>query len=315
MKRIKLGYIGSGPISNFHVPAIQKLGFKIELFYSRNFNRALEFSKIHKITSPEKTFKNFQQKIKNLDAIVLSIKTDATPKYLKKLCKLKIPIFVEKPGALNAKELKKIQKATNSKIYFLYNRRFYNSINEGKIFIESSSNCFTSVKIPDSIKTIKQFIINGCHVIDILLYYFGDLKVINSYKLKKNMGFYFLLKSNNNDLISCLLNWGSPQNFEIDIINEQNQRLLLKPLETSFYFEKMKKIEPTKKHPIRSYIPNLIKKKSTIFEGMRYKPGFIEQYKEVKQIILNKNKKTNLCNLEQSIKVLNIIENILKKKN
>ena len=79
----------------------------------------------------------------------------------------------------------KIQKATNSKIYFLYNRRFYNSINEGKIFIESSSNCFTSVKIPDPIKTIKQFIINGCHVIDILLYYFGDLKVINSYKLKK----------------------------------------------------------------------------------------------------------------------------------
>ena len=66
---------------------------------------------------------------------------------------------------------------------------------------------------------------------------------------------------------------------------------------------------------IRSYIPNLKKKKSTIFEGMRYKPGFIEQYKEVKQIILNKNKKTNLCNLEQSIKVLNLIENILKKKN
>ena len=71
---------------------------------------------------------------------------------------LKIPIFVEKPGALNVKELQKIKKVTNSKIYFLYNRRFYNSINEGKIFIGSSSKCFASVKIPDSIKTIKQFV-------------------------------------------------------------------------------------------------------------------------------------------------------------
>ena len=59
IKYIKLGYIGSGPISNFHIPAIKQLGFKIDLFYSRNFDKAHKFSKDHKIIIPEKTFAAF----------------------------------------------------------------------------------------------------------------------------------------------------------------------------------------------------------------------------------------------------------------
>ena len=313
MQNIKLGYVGSGPVSNFHIPVIKKLGFKIELFYSRNFNKALNFAKEHNIVAPEKTFNKFLLKIRNIDAIILSIKPNITPKYLKLLCKLNKPIFVEKPGALKSADLKKIKKISNSKIFFLYNRRFYNSIKDAKKFVSSSNQCFTSVKIPDSTKTLKQFFINGCHMLDILLYLFGDLKMVKSYKLKKNLGYYFLLKSTKNDFISCLLNWGSPQNYEINMINEKNERLELKPLETSFFYRKMQKIEPTKKNPIRSYIPKLIKKNSIIYEGMRYKPGFIEQYKEVKNRIINKNTQHALANIDDAIKVLNIIESVIKK--
>ena len=313
LKNIKLGYIGSGPISNFHIPVIKQLGFKIDLFYSRNFDKAYIFSKNNKIATPEKSFKEFLDKSKNVDAIVLSIKADVTAKYLEKLCKLNKPIFVEKPGALKSTELKKIKRITNSKIYFLYNRRFYSSIKEGKDFVSSSKQCFTSIKIPDSIKTIYQFLVNGCHVIDLLFFYFGDLSIVKSYQLKNNIGYYFLLKSKKQDLISCLLNWGSPQNFEINIINEKNERLELKPLETSFFFNKMKKIDPTKESPIRSYVPKLVKKKSTVFQGMKFKPGFIEQYSEVKDIIKNKKKNYTLCNLDDAIKVLYLIEMIIKK--
>ena len=109
------------------------------------------------------------------------------------------------------------------------------------------------------------------------------------------------------------MNWGSPQNYEINVINEKNERLELKPLETSFLYKKMKEIEPTKKNPVRSYIPKLIKKNSIIHEGIRYKPGFIEQYKEVKKRIINKNTKYNLANIDDAIKVLNIIESVIKK--
>ena len=312
MNNIKLGFIGSGPISNFHIPALKKVGFKVNLFYSRNYNKAYNFSKINKIVLPEKSFTDFINKSQVLDAFVLSIKTDVTAKYLEKLCKLNKPIFVEKPGSLNSKDLKKIKKKTNSKIYFLYNRRFYYSILEGKKFINSSKKCFVSVKIPDTVKTTHQFVTNGCHVIDLLFFYFNELRVVNSYKLKNNIGYYFLLKSKKNDMISCLLNWGSPQNFEINICNEKNERLEIKPLEMSFFFNKMKELDPSKEYPIRSYVPQLIKKTSAVYRGMKWKPGFVEQYKAVKKII-QKKKDNILCDLDGAIKVLNLIEMIIKK--
>jgi len=309
---MRLGYIGSGPISNFHIPALKKAGLKVSLFYSRNFNKAYNFSKVNKIIPPEKSFTDFLNKSEVVDAFVLSIKTDVTVKYLEKLCKLNKPIFVEKPGSLNSKDLKKIKKKTNSKIYFLYIRRFYYSILEGKKFIGSSKRCFVSVKIPDTIKTIHQFVTNGCHIIDILFFYFNELSVVNSYKLKNNIGYYFLLKSKKNDMISCLLNWGSPQNFEINFCNEKNERLEIKPLEVSFFFNKMKELDPTIEYPIRSYVPQLIKKTSSVYRGIKCKPGFIEQYKAVKKII-QKKKDSTLCDLDGAIKVLNLIEMIIKK--
>ena len=35
MNKIKIGYIGSGPISYFHIPALKKAGFEIVTFFSR----------------------------------------------------------------------------------------------------------------------------------------------------------------------------------------------------------------------------------------------------------------------------------------
>lgn len=313
MKNVTLGYIGSGPVSNFHIPALKKVGFKIKLFYSRNYSKACVFSKVNKIVLPEKSFDNFINKSNSVDGFVLSVKTSATTKYLEKLCILNKPIFVEKPGSLNSLELKKIKKKANSKIYFLYNRRFYSSILEGKKFINSSKQCFVNLSMPESIKTVNQFILNGCHTIDLLLFFFKNLKLINSFKLKNNIGYYFLLKSKNKGIISCLMNWGAPQNFEINIFNEKNKRVEIKPLESAFFYNKMKKIEPTKKYPIRIYVPKLLKIRSSINEGMKYKPGFIEQYKEVKKIVISNKHSNTMCTIDGAIKVLYLIEKIINK--
>ena len=35
MKKIRIGYLGSGPISHFHIPAIQKAGFEIVSLFTR----------------------------------------------------------------------------------------------------------------------------------------------------------------------------------------------------------------------------------------------------------------------------------------
>lgn len=312
MKNLKLGYIGSGSISNFHIPVLKNLKFKISLFYSRNYDKALRFSKKHKIQKPEKNFKDFVNKINSVDGIVLSIKTDAVIRHLNLLHPFNKPIFIEKPGALKSSDLIKFKKSKNKKIFFLYNRRFYPSILEGKKFIQQSKNCFINLAIPDNVKNINQFITNGCHVIDILIFYFKNLKILKSYKLKKNIGYFFLMTSKNNDLISCVLNWGAPQNFEINICNEKNERLHIKPLEVARLYKGMKQIEPTKFYPIRSYLPKQILKKKSVDIKTKFKPGFLEQHREIKKIINNQNSKI-LTNLNDAIKVLNLIEIIIKK--
>ena len=41
MKKIKLGYIGSGPISNFHIPALRRNNFKVLSLFSRQTQHVL----------------------------------------------------------------------------------------------------------------------------------------------------------------------------------------------------------------------------------------------------------------------------------
>lgn len=312
MKKINIGYIGSGPVSNFHIPALSKIGFKIKTFYSRNFEKACKFSKLNNIVQPEKSLNQFIYKSKNIDAFIVSINPKYALKYINILSSLNKPIFVEKPGSIKSKDLIKIERKIKNKIYFLYNRRFYTSTFEGKKFVKNSKSCFASVKIPDSVKSNYNFVTNGCHVIDLLFYYFKNLELIKSYRLKKNLGYYFLLQSKRKDLISCLLNWGSPQNFEINLYNENFQRLELKPFEKSFLYNGMYSIEPSKKNPIREYFPKLIKKKSELDSNLNYKPGFIEQYKEVSKVIKTK-KNFKLTDLSTAIKILKLIETIVKK--
>jgi len=76
----------------------------------------------------------------------------------------------------------------------------------------------------------------------------------------------------------------------------------------------MLKVDPTANYPIRSYIPKMHQKISTISKHLKFKPGFLSQYLEIKKLLSNKlNYNSNLCNLDQGIKVLSLIETIIAK--
>lgn len=307
MKKIKLAYLGSGPISNFHVPALKKVGFEIiTLFSKKSSKRALKFSKMHKLPEPEKDFSDFLNKIKLVDAIVIAIKTEFVPKHLKVLSKFNKPILVEKPGGLHFKDLSNLK---NDKIYFAYNRRFYNGVEQAQKFIEKNTCSLTQVNYPDTIKTKHQFIINGCHIIDLLIYLYTDLKILKVFKSKKNNGFIVIFKTPKNDIINFFANWGSPDNFSISI-NSNNKRFELKPLEVGYLYDEMEIVQPTKKYPLRSYRPKA--KIQFLPKNFNFKPGFIEQYTDFKKIVKNNYKSKNLCNLDGAIKNLKIISKILK---
>ena len=315
MNKIKIGYIGSGPISYFHIPALKKAGFEIVTFFSRkNSINAKKISSKFKLVLPSKNFKCFinQSKKKNVRAFVVAIKTENTPILLKKLSATGKYILSEKPGAINPDDLKKIIFNRN-KIYFAYNRRFYKSINFAKSFVKKNYPCNVNVRIPDSICTWHQFVINGCHVIDVLRYIFGDISLVKNFFLpKKNKnGMIFIIKSRNKDFITVNLNWGFPDNFNINIFANK-KRLEICPLEFANFYEKMEIKNPSKAFPLRLYLPK--KKKSiTLDKNFNFKPGFVEQYLDFRRIIIKKINKPKLCTFEEALANLSLISDIKKR--
>ena len=108
MKKIfKIGYIGNGPISNFHVPALKANKFKIEIFYYRkNSKLAKNFINKHQIKNSTTNLDLFYSKsITECDAMVICVKTEFVCQYLRKFANYKKPVLVEKPGAINYTDL------------------------------------------------------------------------------------------------------------------------------------------------------------------------------------------------------------------
>ena len=131
---MNIGYIGSGPISNFHIPAIKKNDFKIEAIGSRkNSSRCEIFASQHKIQ--EKYCKGGWEEVlsRDLDAFAICLDIKATINVLEKALETNKPIFVEKPISSNPNTLNRFLNHRNIKNVFVgYNRRFYETTNKLK---------------------------------------------------------------------------------------------------------------------------------------------------------------------------------------
>ena len=98
----------------------------------------------------------------------------------KKIANYKKPVLVEKPGAINFSDLYSIKGLKISKkIFFGYNRRYYENIEYVKKYLTLNKQNSVLIKIPDNIQTFHQFIINGCHIIDLIFYLFGNIELIS----------------------------------------------------------------------------------------------------------------------------------------
>ena len=127
---MKALYIGSGPISNFHLPAAINNGFEIKTITSTpNSERCHQISKKFDLInsySPGvgKSFKNASL----YDCIIICVDTRVTPKILFEAAKTGKPILVEKPAAWHTSYLSNIDNPSN--IIVAYNRRYYDTSKE-----------------------------------------------------------------------------------------------------------------------------------------------------------------------------------------
>ena len=150
------------------------------------------------------------------------------------------------------------------------------------------------VKCPEESR--KQFMRNSCHIISILKFIFGDLKLIK--KIKKGKFIFCLLKNEKNIPISFYINFNNPDNFSIEIF-ENKKRYYISPIETVKFY---KGIEKKRIGSSYKYFPKNIK---TIDEYRidKFKPGFLKQTKNFKKFLKGKQIFNNLILAKKIIKL------------
>lgn len=299
----KLCIIGSSDIIPKHIIAAQKNKFKLHSITSLNFNSS-NAKKIKKKFKIKRFYSNWKEcvqetsKIKNT-CFLVAPRIEDTVKVLKFLSKYKKPIIVEKPIAHN---LKKLNQIKNDKIFVGYNRIFYKTVNyiKTKYVKNNTGKIFVNVVCPEISK--RNFISNSCHIISILIFLFGKLKLKIKISNKKMIS---CLLENKKTLINLSVIFNAPTNFKIDLY-ANGSFLKLSPIEELREYKKLKKI---KKKNLNIYNPVLSKYIHDYDKNS--KPGFNYQYKLFKKFC-NNHKITIQNSLPFAKYVMSLCEKIVK---
>ena len=178
----KILFIGSSKIVEEHIKVALELKFKLFSLNSTRLNSKNELF-INKKYKFEKKFNNWKSAVdysankKNIVFFIAS-RIEDTENILKYCSKFKNKIFVEKPITYKNKII-----TFNKNIFVGYNRLFFNSLKKiNKTYINKFyCNVVISYTIFDEVK------MNISHLLSILLYLFGDLKILRKIKNGNNI--------------------------------------------------------------------------------------------------------------------------------
>lgn len=237
------------------------------------------------------------------------------------------PCFFEKPVALTSKKIKKaiqIRDGLDVKVLVGYNRRFYDFVPELKKMFQQLEIDAVELNLPepriksktDSEKKLQKYRIlyMSSHVIDLLFYLIGDMKV-RYMKRKKDENFGFIafngiLENKDGVPIHYISNWGAPANFSLNFYCG-NIVIDLTPIERMKVYQGIKVEQPTREIPIRRYTPEIIKE---VYTDAKFKPGFYKQAENfLETCVLEKKINTIGCSLEDAFKVTKICEKVRER--
>ena len=314
IKNPRLAYIGTGEISEFHIPVFRKVGFNISSISSRkNSKNITNFAKKFEIENIICDWRELSDRTDEYDAIMIATDTKVTAQILEKMRETKKPILVEKPISLNSKVISKMMTKNHKNIFVAYNRRHYNSTQFAKKFIDSKPKVHAIISIPE-LSHIHLYQ-NGCHVIDLMNYFFENSKMTYHSKIifmNKLYGFTSIFKTKRGDIINIISNWKAPSNFKIELIYK-NEKVEMLPIEKAYYYKGLEIIKPDKDNVIRKYIPKLINKSTKEIFEKTFKPGFYKQASLFHDFVKYGKYDKRLCTLKQSKKVIEIIEQLAPK--
>ena len=289
---IKLGLIGAGNIAKEHLSVIHHLdNISVTGITSRTNSKANQLAKQFKIDNVYNDYNELINK-SELDALMITVSADQIYQLVKDLIPYKIPLFIEKPPGLVPDQTKVLVELANK--YHVsnmvgYNRRYYSIFHRGLEIIKKHGQLlgvtiegherFWKIGNIDRPKIILDNWIyaNGTHTIDLLRFFGGDIKYINTFTTK--------LKERNGDQFVASLEFDSGVGVTVEF----------KPLEKGIWFN-----TDFQRNEI---VPDEIDQK--------FKPGFYRQMKAFVKIVNTEKLTWPDMDLEDAFKTMKLAEKFL----
>lgn len=312
----RLGVVGSGSIVPFHLDALKAAGFQISVIGSRpGSEKTAALAERYGATALDSWREVLSA---DVDAYLIAPETSVTPEILAAAIETGKPILVEKPVAYSSAEIRAL--GNPSQVLVGYNRRHYSSAAEAKKLIASASAASFNAAVPEAswdpnmADDKKRAILlgNSVHVLDLLQYLFGSLKVSGVAKLDNGSGIVTRSVSleGARGVGSVIITFGSPSNFFVDI-HTPGKSAALRPIEFYQEFVGVQVIDPTPELPLRHYVAT----KGDAFElskdDLDYKPGFLSQARELKALVDGKPFERKSATLAEAADVLALAESLL----
>ncbi len=287
-KNIKILIVGSGNQAENYLKVFSKHKIKIHTICvtKRSKKKAIKLQKKYKIKNVGHDINKIIKEEK-FNFIFLLITWDKIQNYILKIIRnVDCPVFVEKPIALSYKKLNKINKISNilnKKIYVLYNRRFFETVNILRKKVKSLKQYKFSVSIPEQNqriinkygkniqKKIKYFI--SSHWLDLIFYICGNMKIL---KIFVNQSITSIVLKNKKCIGTVNFYFNAMDNIKYNFFTSK-LNLELNPLEKLYITSNIRKDK-------NNYILN--KKLIKDISSQHLKPG-IENM--IKSIFFKKN--------------------------
>ncbi len=311
MSKINLGFIGTSQIAEDHLKVL--LNFKIINLYGITSKTNKNSEYIKKKFKFYKVYKNYMDMVKDkkINALFIVVNPSQSYKVIKDIIKFKKPFFSEKPAGLTLKEssfLRKMYLRYKTPNMIGFNRRYYSNFANGLKLIKSAGKIrainiegherFWLIKEKLNKKIIKKWAYaNNIHMIDLLLFFGGNIKNIivhkKSFDHQKNNYVSANFITSKSIIGNYTSYWNSPGGWSVKIYGNKRS-VIFEPLENGYL------------------IDNKFRKKDIKLNSYDkiYKPGFYLQIKDFINLLNNKhNSVPNLLTSYESMKICSKIYN------
>lgn len=248
----KVLLVGAGYMAREYAKVLGAMGCDLTVI-SRGEQKAREFSE--QLGIPVVTG-GLERALQGMDELpdyviaavgVTSLKDAAITLLNKGISKL----LIEKPAGLNSsehREIEKLAKEKNARVFVAYNRRFYASVNEAVRLIEEeggvTSFCFEFTEWSHRIKDLPTignngkywFLANSSHVVDLAFYLGGFPSELSCYQMG-GLSWHPAASiyagagvSKTGALFSYQANWEAPGRWSVEALT-RSSRYIFRPLE------------------------------------------------------------------------------------